>query len=138
MTALSSDKYTFKIGNTERAIPVKASSLIYKGAMVAVGSDGYAVEASTATGLTVVGVAVRQADNSSGSNGDIDVQVEIGIFPMENSADSDELDWSDVGSVVFAVDDQTVAKTDGGSTRSAAGVLWAMDRKTGKPLISFE
>lgn len=137
MTALANDKLTYKVGNTERIPPVKASTKIYRGAMTAVDANGLAVPVTTATGLTCIGVAIHQADNSAGSNGDIKVQVEAGIFPMANSADADELDWGDVGALVYGVDDQTVAKTDGTGTRSAVGTLWAMG-KDGLPLVRFE
>lgn len=137
MAALTDDKYTYEVGNTERIPPVAASTLIYRGAMVAVNASGFAVPVSTATGLVCIGVAIYKADNSAGANGDIKVQVESGIFPMGNSAAADELTWADVSAVVYGVDDQTVAKTDGGGTRSAVGVLHAIG-KDGLPLVRFE
>lgn len=135
--ALSSDKYTYEVGNTERIPPVKGSTKIYRGAMVAVNSSGVAVPVTAATGLVCLGVADVQADNSGGSDGDIKVRVKPGIFPMKNSAGADELDWGDVGAVVYGVDDETVAKTSDTDSRSAVGTLWAMG-KDGLPLVKFE
>ena len=54
--------------------------------MVALGTDGYAVPASKAAGLTVAGVALEPADNRTGADGDIWVKVRRGAFVMENSA----------------------------------------------------
>lgn len=135
--ALTSDKVSYKIGNTERSIPVKASTKIYRGAMVAIDASGWAVPVTVSSTLECLGVAIAQADNTTGSNGDIKVQVEIGIFPMANSADADELTKADLGAIVYGVDDTTVAKTSNSDARSAVGTLWAMDSLTGLPLVRF-
>ena len=134
--ALSSDKFTYEVGNTERAVPVKGATLIYRGAMVGVNSSGYAVPITATTGLACIGVADQQADNSSGADGAIKVRVKTGIFPMANSEGADALDWGDVDSIVYGVDDETVAKTSDTDSRSAVGTLWAMG-KDGLPLVKF-
>jgi hypothetical protein len=139
MAALQGDRRSFRIGNTERQFPVAEETVIFQGAMVGIDADndGLAVPISESSTLECVGVAIRQADNSSGSDGDIQVATEIGIWPMKNSETTDELTLADVGSVVYGVDDQTVAKTDDGGSRPPVGTLWNMDKKTGMPLVKF-
>ena len=50
-----------------------------------------------------------------------------GCFRFANSAGGDEITIAEIGDVVFAVDDQTVAKTDGTSSRSPAGFVDDVD-----------
>ena len=44
-----------------------------------------------------------------------------------NSASTDQITLADLGAAVFIVDDQTVAKTNGGGTRSQAGYVVDVD-----------
>lgn len=129
MTALSAERVDSKRRDGSlRSYAVAASTTIYKGAMVATNSSGYLVPASTATTLTVLGVAMENGNNASGSAGDIECQVWVkGVWQMKNSADSDEITIAEIGDACYAVDDQTVAKTDGGTTRSVAGVIDDVD-----------
>ncbi|CUH67985.1 hypothetical protein TG4357_03322 [Thalassovita gelatinovora] len=46
---------------------------------------------------------------------------------MPNSAAADEITIADIGNKAYAVDDQTVAKTDGTATRSPAGIIDDVD-----------
>lgn len=124
MTALSAEKNIDKRSNAtlpERlSFPVKGSTLILQGALVAL-NGGYAVPASSATGREIVGVAQETVDNSAGADGAKRIVVHAGVFTFENSASTDQITQADVGKDSFAVDDQTVAKTNGGATRSRAG-----------------
>lgn len=107
--------------------PVKASTKIFGGSLVCLDASGWAVPGSTATGLIARGVALKQADNSSGANGAINAETEQGIFPFENSASADEITRAEIGDLCYIVDDQTVAKTDGSSSRSVAGRIVDLD-----------
>jgi hypothetical protein len=109
------------------SLPVAASVKIYAGALVALDSNGNAKPGETATGLLGIGRAEAQADNSSGSAGDINVEVRKGVFRFENSAGGDEITLADIGADCYIVDDSTVAKTDGTSTRSVAGKVFDVD-----------
>ena len=55
------------------------------------------------------------------------VAVERGIFRWSNSAAADEITTVSIGDACFIVDDQTVAKTSNGGTRSAAGLVVDVD-----------
>lgn len=127
MTALATDRRTPERSGDRREPAVKGSTLIYAGAIVAMGADGYAVPMSTATTLKGIGRAQERVDNSSGADGAETVRVDRGIFRYANSAAADEITAADIGNDCYGVDDQTVAKTDGTSTRSVAGTIFDVD-----------
>ena len=89
-------------------------------------SGGIAQAATTATDLVAVGICVRRPSNvvggvDGGGNVATEVLVRSGVdFGVLNSA-SDPVTQSNVGSNCYLVDSGTVAATDGGGTRSAAG-----------------
>ena len=109
------------------SVPVAASVKIYAGALVARDASGDATPGATATGILGLGRGESQADNSSGSAGDISVEVRKGVFKYENSSGGDEITGAEIGSDCYIVDDQTVAKTDGTSTRSVAGTVFEVE-----------
>lgn len=117
------------------SIPVKAATTINKGALVVIDA-GYAAPARTATGLLAAGRAEETADNSSGSAGDIRVLVRRGAFAANNSASGDAIAQADLGKTVYFVDDNTVAKTDGSTTRSAAGKFVGFN-DAGRPVVEM-
>ena len=127
MTALAADRNTLEKDGYRRSFPVAASTLIYAGALVMVNSSGVATKGATATGLTAVGCALARADNSAGSAGAMNVKVRRGIFNFLNSSGGDAITEANVGTVVYAVDDQTVALTSGSSTRSTVGRVYEVD-----------
>ena len=55
------------------------------------------------------------------------MQVKRGTFKYGNSSAGDLIAQADVGADCYIVDDQTVAKTNGSSTRSVAGKIIAVD-----------
>lgn len=101
---------------------VAASTKIELGKIVCANAAGYAVEGSTATTLTALGLAQATVDNSAGANGALTVEVKRGVFKFANSA-TDAVTQASVGKTVYIEDDETVAATDGGDpvTKSAAG-----------------
>ncbi|WP_172298341.1 hypothetical protein [Pseudoruegeria sp. HB172150] len=127
MTALTKNRNTLQAIGDNRVGLVAASTLIYAGAFLMRNAAGYLVEGQTATGLVGVGRAEEQVDNSDGSAGDLSASYRVGIFRFANSTSTDEITQADIGALCYAVDDQTVAKTDGTATRSAAGVVHDVD-----------
>lgn len=130
MTALSANRHTPMLlspAPAPRRGAVAASMTIFAGAMVMRNASGYVVAASTATGLVGAGRAEAYVDNSAGADGDAFVDVAEGIFRYANSAAADEITIADIGQACYAVDDQTVAKTDGTATRSPAGTVFDVD-----------
>ncbi len=126
MTALSSDRNTPTIISNLRSGDVAASHKIYAGAMVMRNATGLLEKGATALNLVGVGRAEKQADNSSGADGDLQVDYRTGTFRFANDG-TDTVTAADIGYLCYAVDDQTVAATDGTGTRSKAGIVEMVD-----------
>lgn len=127
MTALTRDRNTPRLTGDLRSGALAAAALIYAGALVMRDAAGNLVQGKTATGLVGVGRAEARANNSSGSAGDVTLTYRPGIYRFANSASTDAITQAEIGSLCYAVDDQTVAKTDGSSARSAAGLVEDVD-----------
>ncbi|MEN9631581.1 MAG: hypothetical protein RJA10_4809 [Pseudomonadota bacterium] len=127
MPALTADRPTPKRTGKHLSLPVAAATRIFAGGIVCVNTSNLAVNGATAANLKAAGVAKEQVDNTAGAAGDLRVEVERGTFLFANSAAGDLIALQDIGSTCFIVDNQTVAKTNGSSTRSAAGVIRDVD-----------
>lgn len=127
MTALTADRATPKRTGKDLSLPAAANAVIYAGSIVCVNSTGYAVKGSTSTTLKAAGVALQRVDNTGGADGALQVPVERGIWRFANSASTDQIALTDIGTTCYIVDDQTVAKTNGSATRSAAGTVRDVD-----------
>ncbi len=125
MTALVEERNTKQRVGDIGEFPVKASVKCLQGGL-AVLSGGYAAPATTALSLVAIGRFEDTADNSTGSSGAIKARVGRGTFLFKNSA-TDLIAQADVGSDCWLVDDQTVAKSNGTSTRSRAGKIVAVE-----------
>lgn len=100
--------------------PVAASTVIYKGAIVALNAAGFAVPAADTAGLQVVGIAHDKVDNSTGANGDKNVIVEYGREYLMAAA---SITQALVGDLMYVVDDQTVDDAAGPTNDIAVGRL---------------
>ena len=127
MTAATQNRNTPNRLGCRRALAVAASTMCYAGTIAVMNASGFAEPASTATGLVALGVFTSQVDNAAGANGDQVAEFERGYFRFANSAAADEITATDIGSLCYLVDDQTVALTDGTSTRSIAGIVDDVD-----------
>jgi hypothetical protein len=127
MAALTADRNTPRKGGDLINLPVAGAKKIYSGALVARDAGGCATPGATATTLLGVGRAEAQADNSSGADGALSLDVRKGVFRFANSSGADEATRADIGADCYIVDDQTVAKTSGGGTRSVAGKIFDVD-----------
>jgi len=127
MTALAADRRSPRLSGDLRKQALAASVKVFNGGILMRNASGYLTKGQTALGLVGVGVANEQVDNSAGAAGDKKVEYREGIYPFANSSSADAITIADIGKVCFAVDDQTVAKTDGRTsglpTRSAAGIV---------------
>ena len=127
MTAATKNRNTPSRLGLKRGYPIAAGAHAFAGAMAVLNATGYVEPATTATAKLAVGVFDRELDNSDGANAAETIEVSRGCFLFANSAAADEIDINDVGKTCYAVDDQTVALTDGSSTRSAAGIIDHVD-----------
>ncbi len=133
MTALTADFNAPRVEGEFRSLPLAAGVKIYAGAMVALNpATGYVEPFTTATGLVAVGRAEFQADNTAGAAGAISVRCRKGVFLWNNSAGADLIANANIGEPCYGVDDNTVALTNGTSTRSQAGTVFWVDSATGK------
>ncbi len=126
MVALTGPRPTLARDGNTVGHPVKGVTTIYQGSLVALDAAGWLVPASSVATLIVVGRA-KQGVVNAGANGAETVEVERGTFRWANSAAADAIARTEIGKDVFAVDDQTVAKTNGGGTRSIAGKVVDVD-----------
>lgn len=127
MAPLTKDRATPQaIGDTRNG-PVAASATLFAGALLMRNAAGYLLAGATATGMVGVGRVEGLVDNSDGANGDVSVDYRPGFFRFGNSAAADEIAIADIGNLAYIVDDQTVAKTNGGNTRSPAGIIDNVD-----------
>ncbi len=118
--------------------PVGAAVVIWPGALVQM-VGGYAKPAAAGQAGPMLGVSDDTYDNSgtnstgfpvygNGTAGSIVAsKIKPGVFPFANSSGGDAIALGNVGQPCFAVDDHTVALTDGGGTRPFAGIIWDYD-----------
>jgi hypothetical protein len=128
MAALTADRYTLAHdGGAFRTIGVAAGKKIFAGSLVLASATGMAEPGTVAVGLTALGRAEFQADNSLGVDGAITVKIRRGIFNFASGAGADAITIANIGQTVYVIDDQTVGLTNGTNTRSAAGEVFMVD-----------
>lgn len=111
--AVTANQITKRQDGARRSYPVAASTRIYEGTLVFINAAGYADD-DTATGVNAfAGVAVAEADNSSGSAGDVNVEVYTdGDFQLVSSG----LAQTDVGMPAYADDNYAVVNALGSTS----------------------
>ncbi len=103
---------------------VATGAQVYTGTMVCLlTASGQAVRAGTANTGRVAGLAMETVLG----DGTQRVELEATCACFANSAGADEVKPGDVGSVVYAADDQTVAKTSDAGARPVAGEVVYVD-----------
>lgn len=125
---LTEDRNTqFWLGDL-REQPVGAGSNIFTGALIMRNAAGFIVRGAVATGCFGVGVAEDRANNSAGANGAISVRYRAEARArFRNATAGDLIAQADVGLRCWIMDDDQVGKTNGGGTRSPAGIIVAVD-----------
>ena len=124
MAALTSSRNTKARLGEIFGFPVKAATTCFQGSLVVLDA-GYAAPGRVATGLIAVGMALETV--AAVAAGDASVRAERGVFKFANSTAGDLIAQANVGADCYIVDDQTVALTNGGATRSRAGKVSAVD-----------
>ncbi|WP_439532037.1 hypothetical protein [Polymorphobacter sp.] len=126
MAALSTKRDTPERAGTDFSFGVAAAAVIHQGALVCLNASGFAVPGSVATTLIAVGRA-EESVTGTATAGEAKVRVTAGVFRWANSTSGDLITIADIGDDCFVLDDQTVAKTNGSSARSRAGVIVDVD-----------
>lgn len=127
MAALTVDRNTPLRDALEFSFPVAAATKLFAGSLVCLNASGFLTKGAVSTTLKTVGVAQAVADNTAGANGAIQGKVRRGCYRFANSTAGDLVVLTDIGASCYIVDDQTVAKTNGGTTRSVAGIVRDVD-----------
>lgn len=127
MVALTKGRTTpQRVGDTRSGL-VAAAAVIFQGAIVMRNAAGELVQGQAAANLVGVGMALSPADNADGAAGDLVLAYAHGRFHFANSTGGDEITAANIGDLAFVLDDQTVAATNGGGTRSPAGFIEDVD-----------
>ena len=130
MAALTAARDTKRLGEAyppgRLLLKVAGAVKIFQGALVAIKADGFATPGATATGLIAIGRADETVDNSGGADGAKSVHVTPGVYKWANFG-GDAVTQAEVGNECFITDDQTVSKTNGMGTKSAAGTVVQVD-----------
>lgn len=102
------------------AAPVVASDIIYNGALVKFNAAGFLAPCAAEAGAVFAGVAYEKVDNSAGSAGDKTCRVnKYGAYLMSGTGFSQ----SDVGSSVYASDDDTVSTTQASNEQEVGKIV---------------
>ncbi len=128
MTALTADRDTVNRSGLLFSYPAKGGVMFFVGAIAAIDTaTGLATKGTESTTLKGAGIVQERVDNTAGADGAANVPIRRGLWRVANSAGADQLTLKDVNSPGYIVDDQTVAKTDGGGKRSVAGTVIDID-----------
>lgn len=117
-------------GITVFDLPVKGSTTIYKGTLVAqITASGYVVPYSTASTGPAIGIATHTVDNSAGADGAKRVQIESRrMYCFTNGTSTDAFsEASLIGAVVYATDDHTVADNSNTQASTPVGFFYGME-----------
>ncbi len=127
MTATTVERNTKTRAADDFSFPIAASVKVLKGTIAYLNTSGYVEPAITATGKVGAMVVAETVDNSSGAAGALQVPMRRGCWKFANSSSADAITNADYGATCYVVDNQTVAKTNGTNTRSAAGTVRGVD-----------
>lgn len=122
---LSSDRNTRERDGEDYGYAPAAGQTIFRGAIVCLNASNELVRGSAALNLRCVGVAQNSTLDTS-FVGHI-VARRRRSFQLRNSAASDAITLGAVGSQCFISDDDQVALTNGGGTRSVCGIVRHVD-----------
>ncbi|WP_292999583.1 hypothetical protein [Nevskia sp.] len=121
MTALNAARRVFTRLGDLLIVTMANGAQGYRGGLAAIQPAGTAVAATATNTLNVVGWFT--ADAAGGTQ----VEVSKEIVPFANSTAADLIAKADIGASCYVVDDQTVAKTNGGGARPRAGKVFDVD-----------
>lgn len=120
MAALAANKEVVEQDGNILSMPVVATDIIYKGALVKVNAAGYLAPCAPEAGSTFAGVAYEQKDNSAGAAGALECRaMQVGCHVMDGSG----FTQADVGSMVYALEDNLITLTEGADKKQIVGKI---------------
>ena len=123
MAALTTARATKEREVREIGYPIDAGVKVIGGGMVAFSAAGNARPAANGTTSRCMGVATETVDNTTGAAGAATVKVRRSCFAFATT----DVTVADVGKDCWAVDDQTVTKTQPGANPAKAGMIVAVE-----------
>lgn len=119
MAALTANLERAEQVGRELEYPV-AVDIIYRGALLKQNAAGFVAPCAAEAGAVFAGIAYEKCDNSGGSAGDKTCRViRKGVFPMAGAG----FTQADVGSKVYASDDQTVSTVQGANEQEVGTIV---------------
>lgn len=128
MVALTADRNTSARIGDMRVDPVAAAVRVWAGSIVMRNAAGLLTKGAVAVGGVGVGRAESTVDTTAGAAGAVSLEYRTGCFRFADATAGDLIVQADIGKACFILDDQTVARTDGGATRSRARIVDGMIR----------
>ncbi len=101
-----------------------AGQTIFRGAIVCLNAGGELVRGAPGLGQRCVGIA-ENSTLDQGYGGAI--RARRGVFRFRNSPAGEAITQADIGNTCFIADDDQVQRTNGANTRSACGVVLAVE-----------
>lgn len=127
MTATTANRNTQVMQGILRQFSLAAGQVIPAGVLACVNAAGLLVNGSADATLRCVGITRHRVDATGALDGQVKATTEVGVFgPFANSAGGDQLTTADCTQDCYIVDNQTVAKTNGGGARPVAGKVWCV------------
>lgn len=117
--ALAANKEVIEQGGDLVSFPMAAAK-IYKGALLKINAAGFLAPAAPEAGSQFAGIAYESVDNSAGAAGDLECRA------MQNNlhvCKGSGFAAADVGSQVFATDDDVVTLTEGTTSKQKVGKI---------------
>ena len=112
--AVTSNQILKRQEGDRASYPSAASTNHYESVFAFINSGGYADDDHASGANDFGGIVITQVDNSSGANGDLDVEVyRTGIFELTGSG----FTQADIGTAVYATDNYTLTKTSTSNTQ---------------------
>ena len=122
--ALSRGRITPVRSMASAAYPVAAGAVIHAGGITCANAAGYAVPGAADAALAFLGCALEGVDNSAGPDGARWVVARRdGEFLWKSAPGADAVTEERFGRACWILDDETVAGSDDGGTRPAAGIV---------------
>ena len=128
MAALTMARDTAEIAQGAKylSLPVKGSTTIYQGSLVALDAEGYAIPGKKAAGLTAAGRAEETVTNSFLYSVYMSIRVSRGVFVFNNTGTAaNKIGSKHLLGLCYIEDDQTVTALATGA--SAAGLVVRVD-----------
>ncbi|AKT38260.1 hypothetical protein [Chondromyces crocatus] len=128
------------VGDTED-LAVAEDTIIYGGAIVVTGPDGYARPGYEAPDVTVWGKAAETIDNRGKPAGAQKITVTVSRsyrkFRYDNDVNGTPLGQADLGGTCFLLNEHTLSADDNNGARSTGGTLMAVDPGGAKVWVRF-